>query len=127
MKKVILIVEDEPKNRRLIRDILQNNGYGTVEAVNGKEGLDLAKIHRPDLILMDLHLPVMDGFEATKLLKSDPELRKIPLIAVTASAMKGDAEKILQVGFDGYITKPIHLHTFLKQIAGYLPEQGETP
>jgi two-component system, cell cycle response regulator DivK len=127
MKKVILIVEDEPKNLRLFRDILQNNGYGTVEAVNGKQGLDLARIHRPDLILMDLHMPVMDGFEATKLLKSDPELRKIPLIAVTASAMKGDAEKILQAGFDGYITKPIDLYPFLKQIAGYLPEQGETP
>ena len=120
MKKTILIVEDEPRNLKLIRDLLQASGYLTLEATDGAQGIELAKAHKPDLILMDIMMPNMDGFEATKILKADAETRNIPIIALTSYAMKGDEEKIREAGCDGYITKPIDTKEFLKKVAEYL-------
>ena len=120
MEKMVLIVEDEPKNLKLFCDILKTNGYTTLEATNGAQGVELAKAHQPDLILMDIQMPILDGLKATKLLKASAETEQIPVIALTAYAMKGDEEKMLQAGCDGYITKPIHIREFLKQIAAYL-------
>ncbi len=120
MEKVILIVEDEPRNLKLIRDLLQATGYLTLEATDGVEGIELAKDHKPDLILMDILMPTMDGFEATKILKADAETRNIPIIALTSYAMKGDEEKLRGVGCDGYIAKPIDTKEFLKKVAEYL-------
>ena len=120
MEKTILIVEDEPKNLKLIRDLLQAATYLTLEATDGAQGIELAKAHKPDLILMDILMPVIDGFEATKILKADAETRNIPIIALTSYAMKGDEEKVREIGCDGYITKPIDTRGFLKRIAEYL-------
>ena len=120
MEKVILIVEDEPKNLKLIRDLLQASGYLTLEATNGAEGVELARAHKPDLILMDILMPTMDGFEATKILKADAETRNIPIIALTSYAMKEDDEKMREAGCDGYITKPIDTREFLKKVSKFL-------
>ena len=117
MKKVVLIVEDDPKSLKLARDMLQVSGYATLEATNGKEGVELARIEKPDLILMDIQLPVMDGLEAIKLLKNDDVTKDIPIIALTAYAMKGDEKKIQETGCDGYISKPIDIKGFLKKIS----------
>ena len=123
MKNAILIVEDDPKNLKLIRDLLQIKGFHTMEAVNGQQGIELAKEKKPDLILMDVQMPVMDGLAATKILKSDGETKAIPIVSLTAYAMKGDEEKIREAGCDGYITKPINTREFLTTIAEYLPEK----
>jgi len=117
MKKVVLIVEDDPKSLKLARDMLQVSGYATLEATNGKEGVELARIEKPDLVLMDIQLPVMDGLEAIKLLKNDDVTKDIPIIAMTAYAMKGDEEKIWEAGCDGYLSKPIDVKAFLKKIS----------
>ena len=117
MKKVVLIVEDDPKSLKLARDMLQVSGYATLEATNGKEGVELARIEKPDLILMDIQLPVMDGLEAIKLLKNDDVTKDIPIIALTAYAMKGDEEEIREMGCDGYMSKPIDVKGFLKMIS----------
>jgi CheY-like chemotaxis protein len=103
----ILIVEDNDKNRILIRDVLKYYGYEVIEAENGKNGVKLAKQHLPDLILMDIQMPVMDGFTAIALLKDDPLTRPIKVLALTSFAMKGDRERIMQAGFNDYIAKPI--------------------
>lgn len=105
MKK-ILVVEDVDLNRELIVQLLEDT-YQVIEAVNGQEGLELAELERPDLILMDLSLPVMDGWEATRRLKAHDELRSIPIIAITAHAMVGDEEKALAAGCDDYLVKPL--------------------
>lgn len=120
MTEVILIIEDDPMNLQLFRDVLNVNGYTTLEAVNGEQGVDLAKKHHPSLILMDIQMPVMDGLKATTLLKADTKTQKIPIIALTAYAMEGDEDRMLQAGCDGYIAKPIHMRKFVKQIAAYL-------
>lgn len=120
MGKVTLIVEDDPKSLKLFRDLLQIEGYTTLEASDGKQAVEIAKAERPDLILMDIQMPVMDGLEATKILKADTETRDIPIIALTSYAMKGDKEKILQAGCHGYMTKPIDTREFLKKIIEYL-------
>jgi two-component system cell cycle response regulator DivK len=117
VEKVILIVEDDPKNLKLFRDLLQVSGYTTLEATDGKQGVELAREEKPDLILMDIQMPVMDGLEATKLLKNDDVTKDIPIIAITAYAMKGDEEKMRDAGCDGYITKPIDVKGFLKKIS----------
>jgi len=122
MSKVILIVEDEPRNLKLIRDLLHVVGYETLEATDGKQGIELAKAHRPDLILMDIAMPVMDGLEATKALKADAETKNTHIIALTSHAMKGDEERIRAAGCDGYLTKPIDTREFLKKVAEYLRE-----
>lgn len=117
MKKVVLIVEDDLKSLKLARDMLQVSGYATLEATNGKEGVGLARIEKPDLILMDIQLPVMDGLVAIKLLKNDDVTKDIPIIVLTAYAMKGDEKKLRETGCDGYISKPIDVKGFLKKIS----------
>ncbi len=118
--KTILIVEDEPHNLKLFRDILQFNGYTTIEATDGRQGIDMARQYQPDLVLMDMELPVMGGIEATKRLKQDAETRHITIVALTANAMPGDKEKILAAGCQDYISKPFRLNDFLKKVAGYM-------
>ena len=120
MTKVILIVEDDPKNLTLLRDLLQVSGYSTVEATDGKRGVELAKASKPDLILMDVQMPEIDGLEATRILKADATTSNIPVIALTAFAMKGDKERILKAGCDGYLAKPIDIKGLLKEVAEYL-------
>ena len=120
MKKIVLIVEDDLKSMKLFRDLLEASGYASLEATNGKKAVELAREKKPDLILMDIQMPVMDGFEATKILKAGAETRNIPIIALTSYAMKEDDEKIREAGCDGYITKPIDTKEFLKKVAEYL-------
>ena len=120
MAKVILIVDDELKILKLIHDLLQVSGYTTIEATDGKQGVELTKARKPDLILMDIRMPVMDGIEATQILKTDPGTRNIPVLALTAHAMKGDKERILEVGCDGYITKPVDIRNLRKKVGEYL-------
>ncbi len=117
---LILIVEDNLKNLKLIRDLLQFKGYQTIEAETAEAGIDLARERRPALILMDIHLPGMDGRKAMKALKTDSATREIPIIALTASAMKGDREALLAEGFDGYIAKPIDIKEVPKTVENYL-------
>jgi two-component system cell cycle response regulator DivK len=112
-RELILIVEDNEKNRKLVRDVLQFKGYQTIEATTAEDGIDLARAQRPSLILMDIQLPKMDGLSALAQLKAEPLTRAIPVIAVTASAMPQDLEKIQQAGFDAYQTKPIRIKEFI--------------
>ena len=121
MTKVILIVDDEPKNLKLVSDLLQVFGYKTIEATDGKQGVALARARKPDLILMDVMMPVMDGLEATRILKADATTMDIPVLALTSYAMKGDKERILQAGCDGYIAKPLDIQELLKTVEEYLP------
>jgi two-component system cell cycle response regulator DivK len=118
--KTILIVEDNELNMRLFNDVLQAVGYQTLQTGDGSEAVELAERHRPDLILMDMRLPGISGMEATHLIKERPELSHIPIVAVTASALKGDEERILAGGCDGFIAKPISIPTFLSTIAQFL-------
>ena len=120
MEQVILIVEDEPRNLKLIRDLLEVSGYMVLEAIDGKQGVEIAKAKKPDLILMDIQLPVMEGFEATRILKADERTRDIPIMALTAHAMEGDEEKVKAAGCDGYVSKPIDTRGFLNKITEYL-------
>ena len=112
----ILIVEDNEKNRRLARDILQHNGYVTTEAIDGETGVAMARSDLPDLVLMDIQLPGIDGFEALKRLRADPATAAIPVIAVTASVMTSDVGRIAEAGFDAYIPKPIRYASFLAKV-----------
>ena len=120
MPHKILIVEDNEKNRVLIRDILKYYGYEVIEALNGEEGVKAAKKEMPDLIVMDIQMPVMDGFTATQALKSDPVTKGIKIIALTSFAMKGDKEKVMDAGFDDYIPKPIDTRNLPRMIQGLL-------
>lgn len=120
MGRVILIVEDDPKNLKLIRDLLQIRGYTTLEATDGKQGVDMAREKMPDLILMDIQMPVMDGLEATSILKADPVTKSIPIIALTAFAMQGDREKCMEAGCNDYITKPLDTRAFVTKVKEYL-------
>ena len=120
MQKVILIVEDDPMSLELFRDLLEVSGYTTLEATDGRQGVELAKEKKPDLILMDIQLPAMDGLEATKILKVDPVTKNIPIIALTAYAMEDDEERVIQAGADGYLTKPIRIQGFLEEVAKHL-------
>ena len=120
MTKTILIVEDDQKNMTLFRDLLQVSGYKTAEATDGKQGVQLAKATNPDLILMDIQMPEMDGLEATRILKAEATTSNIPVIALSSHAMKGDEEKTLQAGFDGYLAKPVDIKELLKAVAKYL-------
>lgn len=117
--KTILIVEDNDKNLKLLRDVLQFKGYRTVEAMTAGEGLALAHRERPSLILMDIQLPDFDGITALTRLRADPVTRAIPVLAVSASAMPDDQERILASGFDAYITKPIDIKSFLAVVESY--------
>ena len=120
MAKTVLIVEDNELNMKLFHDLLEAHGYQTIQTRNGIEALDLARTHRPNLILMDIQLPEVSGLEVTKWLKEDDELRAIPVIAVTAFAMKGDEERIRQGGCEAYISKPISVVKFLETVRSYL-------
>jgi two-component system cell cycle response regulator DivK len=119
-KTTILIVEDDPGNRMLIADLLASTGYRPIEAEDGEEAIALTRQERPDLILMDLSLPRLDGWEATRRLKADADLKGIPVIALTAHAMAGDETKALDAGCDGYISKPINIGSLVEEIEGYL-------
>lgn len=125
MPKLILIVDDDPKNLELFRDVLQVVGYTTIEATNGKQGIDLAKARQPGLILLDIQMPVMDGFEALRILKGDATTKNIPVIVLTSYAMKGDKERICKAGCDGYIAKPVDIDELLKTVAEFLSDQGK--
>ncbi len=119
-QKVILIVEDDPMSLELFRDVLQVSGYATLEATDGRWGVELAQEKKPDLILMDIQLPVMDGLEATSILKADSATKNIPIVALTAYAMEEDEERVIQAGADGYLTKPIRIQGFLAKVEEHL-------
>jgi two-component system, cell cycle response regulator DivK len=123
-EKVILIVEDNDLNLKLFRDLLGANGYKTVETKEGLEAISLAKNLHPDLILMDIQLPEISGLEVTRRIKADREVAGIPIIAVTAFAMKNDEEKILRAGCEAYISKPISITDFLSTVRYFLGELG---
>lgn len=120
MTKKVLIVEDNELNMKLFHDLLEAHGIDTAQTSNGHEVLDLARAEKPDLILMDIQLPEISGLDITKNLKNDDELKSIPVIAVTAFAMKGDEEKIRQGGCEDYISKPISVNDFIDVIKKYL-------
>ena len=118
--KTILIVEDNELNMKLFHDLIQAQGYNILQTKDGMDALKLARQHKPDLILMDIQLPEVSGLEVTKWIKEDDELRAIPVIAVTAFAMKGDEERIRQGGCEAYVSKPISVPKFLETIKTYL-------
>ena len=120
VSKKVLIVEDNELNMKLFNDLLEAHGYITIQTRDGREAMDMARLHSPDLILMDIQLPEVSGLDVTKWLKEDAELRHIPVIAVTAFAMKGDEEKIREGGCEDYIAKPISVTKFLETIQRHL-------
>ncbi|MEM1139394.1 MAG: response regulator [Pseudomonadota bacterium] len=120
MQKTILIVEDNELNMKLFHDLLEANGYRTLQTRDGMKALEIARADRPDLILMDIQLPEVSGLEVTKWLKEDDQLSAIPVIAVTAFAMKGDEEKIMEGGCEAYIAKPISVANFLQTVKKFL-------
>src|SRR6195256_4830536 len=120
MTKTVLIVEDNELNMKLFHDLLDAHGYRILQTKDGMEALDIAREHRPDLILMDIQLPEVSGLEVTKWLKEDESLRSIPVVAVTAFAMKGDEEVIRQGGCEVYIPKPISVTSFLETVRRFL-------
>jgi two-component system cell cycle response regulator DivK len=124
MTKRILVVEDQEDNRIILRRLLSSAGYDLIEAVNGEDGVALALSTRPDLILMDIQLPVMDGYEATRRIKSNAELKSIPVIAVTSYALSGDEAKARAAGCDAYVTKPFSPRQLLAKVREYLPTEG---
>ena len=122
MSKRILVVEDQEDARRIVRDLLADSEYELVEATTGEEGLALAERERPDLILMDIQLPGMDGYEVTRRIKANPALSHIPIIAVTSYALSGDDQKAYAAGCDSYVTKPFSPRVLLAKIREYLPK-----
>jgi two-component system cell cycle response regulator DivK len=124
--KTILIVEDNEKNMKLVRDILRHNGHETIEAVTGGDGVRLASERKPDLILMDIQLPDIDGIEALRRIRQDSSLDAVAVIAVSASVMPDDQQKIVTSGFDAFVTKPINLKQFLDTVKRFLA-RGRVP
>lgn len=120
MSKRILVVEDNPDNMTLIVDVLTSLNYEIVQALNGQEGIDKAQEVEPDLILMDLSLPLVDGWTATSRIKANPALKSTPVIALTAHALTGDREKALAAGCDDYLTKPLKLDRLIEKLTEYL-------
>jgi two-component system cell cycle response regulator DivK len=120
MKKTVLIVEDNELNMKLFNDLLEAHGYATIQTRNGVEAVELTRKHMPDLILMDIQLPEVSGLQVTQWIKDDEKLRHIPVVAVTAFAMKGDEERIRQGGCEAYISKPISVVKFLETVRNYL-------
>lgn len=116
MAKTVLIVEDNELNMKLFRDLLEAHGYATIGTNKGTEALGLVRRHRPDLVLMDIQLPEVSGLDVTRWIKDDPDLRAIPVIAVTAFAMKGDEERIREGGCEAYLSKPISVSKFLETV-----------
>lgn len=125
MTATILYVEDNFDNRMLVRRVLEAEGYRVVEAENGTQGIERLQSEIPDLVLMDINLPEIDGYEVTKRFKQLPSMAKVPVIAMTANVMKGDREKTLAAGCDGYIPKPIDIDTLPAQIAKFLGTRNE--
>jgi two-component system cell cycle response regulator DivK len=123
MTKRILVVEDQEDNRQILRDLLASADYEMDEAENGQEALDAVAKQRPDLILMDIQLPIMDGYEATRRIKADPVLRTIPIIAVTSHALSGGEEKARAAGCDDFVPKPYSPRQLLAKIREYLPSE----
>ena len=120
MSKTVLIVEDNDLNIKLLNDLLQAHGYDTIQTMDGRDVLKLARDYSPNLILMDIQLPTISGLEVTKKLKVDDELKKIPVVAVTAFAMKGDEEKFREGGCDGYIAKPFSVSSLLDVVSKFM-------
>ena len=120
MKKRVLVVEDQRDNRQILHDLLTNAGFDIVEAENGEEAIASAQASRPDLILMDIQLPILDGYEATRRLKADPDLKSIPIIVVTSYALSGDQEKARLAGCDDYVAKPFSPRLLLTKIKEYV-------
>lgn len=120
MAKTILIVEDDPKNMRLFNELLQANGYNTLQSVDGADTLELARKHHPDLVVMDIQLPLVSGLDRTRELKADDDLKDIPVVAVTAFALDGGIEKILAAGCDDAVGKPILVPLFLETVEKHL-------
>jgi two-component system cell cycle response regulator DivK len=125
--KTILIVEDNELNLKLFNDLLQAHGYNTVLTRNGRDAVRLAGEHRPDLILMDIQLPEISGLDVTRMIKADDALKDIPVVAVTAFAMKGDEEKFLEGGCEGYLAKPVSIDSLIGTVSRYLDAGGATP
>lgn len=123
MVQKILVVEDNAKNMILMRDVLKYYGYAVISAQNGEEGVRLAREQRPDLIFMDIQMPVMDGYTAIKIVRSDPELQAMKVVALTSFAMSGDKELLLSAGFDGYLAKPLDIRQLPGVIKKYLGEE----
>lgn len=119
-KKVILIVEDNVKNLRLVNDILESQGHLTLQASGGYEGIELARRNKPDLIIMDIQMPDLDGMQVTRILKKERETSGIPIIALTAMAMKGDRESIISAGCDGYLQKPVRFEELIETVKQWL-------
>jgi two-component system cell cycle response regulator DivK len=117
---LVLIVEDNPRNLKLVRDLLDYAGYRTLGVSNAEDGIELARSRRPDLVLMDVQLPGMDGVEALARLRADPDAGEIPIVALTAFAMKDDRERFLAAGFDAYIEKPLNVREFPGQVSAIL-------
>jgi two-component system cell cycle response regulator DivK len=120
LAKTVLVVEDNELNMKLFHDLLEAHGYDIVGTRDGTGVLDLARARRPDLILMDIHLPNVSGLEVTRWIKADPELQRIPVVAVTAFAMRGDEERILQGGCEAYLSKPISIARFMETVRRFL-------
>ncbi len=114
------MVEDNGLNMKLVKALLASGGYRVLEAMDAEAGIELAREKEPDLILMDIQLPGMDGLDATRVIKNDPALRDIPVLAITSHAMRGDREKALAAGCDGYISKPIETRGFIENLAKYI-------
>ncbi len=120
----VLIIEDNEKNRRIVRDLMQLKGYRTLEAPDGAAGLEMVRQHRPDLILMDIQLPAMDGYTLTRRLKADEATRQIPIVAVTSFAMKGEEGRARAAGCDAYLSKPIDIRELVETVQRFLPAEG---
>ena len=118
--KTILVVEDNELNMKLVRGLIKIGKYGILEAIDAESGIEQIRAQRPDLVLMDIQLPGMDGLSATKIIKEDPSIKDIPVVALTSYAMQGDEEKALEAGCTGYIAKPIDTRKFLETISKYL-------
>jgi two-component system cell cycle response regulator DivK len=125
-RRKILIVEDNEDSRELVVKILKNKGYELIEAIDGEEAIEKAIKEKPHLILLDISIPKLDGYEVTKRLKCLDEFQNIPIVALTAHAMKGDREKFISAGFEGYISKPINVREFPEQVREYLKGKWES-
>ena len=123
MKPIILVVEDNERNRKLVRTILEFRGCEVVECDDGEPSLELARKHRPSLVLMDIQLQAMDGIEALKRLRADPDTKDIPVVAVTASVTPSERERVVASGFNGYIAKPIDVSSFGEMVDKFLGRQ----
>ena len=121
MRKCILVVEDQEDNRQILRDLLTNGGYDMIEAENGQDAITAAEASRPDLIVMDIQLPLLDGYEATRRIKANPDLKSIPIIVVTSYALSGEEVRARRAGCDAYVAKPYSPRQLLAKIRTYLP------